>query len=125
MFEVTILPVEDHKPGSPVGEEEIFDLLPKGEGGISADHVIDHGIREGGVDLECGVGIQLQILGLGIGGRSVLDEKSDPIADENHEEKGFPLMKVVFVRVEEEFDVVRDMIVAHGMASRGRRWWWW
>ena len=81
---------------------------------------------DGEVDLDDGVvDVELKVVGIGVWGRGVLDEVGEAMADEDHEEEGLPFVKVVFVGVEEEFDVVRHMIVEHGVASWRRRWWWW
>ncbi|EMS62759.1 Carboxyl-terminal-processing protease [Triticum urartu] len=61
LLEVAILPVEDHEPGSTVGEEEILDLVPKGEGIGGADDVIHHRVGERGGDPENDMGIELKM----------------------------------------------------------------
>lgn len=50
LLEVAILPVEDHEPGSTIGQEEILDLVPEGVGVGGADDVIHHGVGERGID---------------------------------------------------------------------------
>ena len=54
----------------------------------------------------------------------MLDEIGDAIANEHHEE-GLPLVIIVISMIEQEFNVVRDMIIEKGIARGGcwfHRW---
>ena len=48
----------------------------------------------------------------------MLDEMSNVVANEDHEEEGLPLMIVVASRVEEEFYVVSDGVTVDGEERR-------
>ena len=93
--------VEDHVAGDAVGKEVILDLVPEGERGRGTDDMIAHGVGESGIDPQNDMGIQLEILGGGVGRRRVLDEVGDAIAEKHHEEEGLPFVVVVICWVEE------------------------
>ena len=99
LLEVAILPVEDHEPGSTVGEEVITDLGPDGKRGGGADDMIHHGVRESGVDPQGNMSIKLEVGGISVGRRGMLDEMSDAVENKDHEEEGLPLMIIVVSRV--------------------------
>ena len=50
----------------------------------------------------------------------MVKEVGSAIAEENHEEEGFPFVVVVFGRVEKKLDMVGDVIIENRMA----RWRW-
>ena len=81
--------------------------------------MVEEGIGEGGVDPEHHMGVQLPVLGIGIGWRRVLDEVGDAIAEKHHEKEGFPLVIVVICWVEKKLDVVVDASIEDGIAGRG------
>ena len=80
LLQITVLAIEQREPRSPIGEEEGLDLGPEGVHGGGADDMVDERIGEGGVDPEHHMGVQLEVLGIGVEQRRVLDEEGDTSA---------------------------------------------
>ena len=68
------------------------------------------------------MGVQLKVLGVGVGWWGVLDEVRNAIANENEKEERFPFVIVVVRRIEEKLDMIGDMVEEDGVA-RGRGGW--
>ncbi|KAM3311280.1 hypothetical protein ACQJBY_031760 [Aegilops geniculata] len=89
LFEIAVLAVEDHETGVAIGEEEIFDFVPEGVGGGGADDVIAHGVREGGINPQNDMGIELKVRGRSVGRWRMVEEEGDAVANEDHQKEGF------------------------------------
>ncbi|KAE8808862.1 Subtilisin inhibitor 1 [Hordeum vulgare] len=70
-----------------------------GEGGGGADDVIHHRIGESGINPESDMSVEFKVLGGGVGWWRLLNKVGDVVANEHHEEEGFPLMIVLISRV--------------------------
>ena len=121
LLEITVLPVEHHVPGSPIGEEVVTDPSPELVRGGGTDDMVSKGIGESGVNPENEMGVKFRGGGVSVGRQWVLDEVGDAVVDQDHEEERLPLMIVVVIGIEEKFDVVLNAIAEDGMWRRGGR----
>lgn len=127
LFEIPVLPIQGHVSGGTIGKEVVPDAPPKIEGGGGTHDVIDEGIGQSGVDPKNEVSIEFAEVGIGVGWEGLFNELGDAIAEKNEEEEGLPLVVVVIVGVELEFDMVLDAVMEDRVAGLGNGGWrgWW